>query len=295
MSRGRKLSLLVLAASLLASPNVRAAAPPGAAAVARKLFSRGGREVASESVESLTKRLARIETKHGSKALTTIDDLGVRALNVVEDAGPHGDTALKVLQRHGKEGLWLAGHPKALKLVARHGDEAAEAIIKHPGVAEDLIRKYDVGVARALNEVSPRNARRIGILAEDGTLKAMGRSDELFDVVRRRGDAAMDFIWKHRVVLAGGAALAAFLANPDPYIDGVVKLTDTVGEHATRPMNTMAEGIADGTNWTLLFLLGGGVLVAAIAMAIARRRRELELLSAAALPGRDERKDNRHG
>ena len=51
------------------------------------------------------------------------------------------------------------------------------------------------------------------------------------------------FIWKNKGVLAGGAVLAAFLANPAPYINGVKELVDVPMSH-----------IAAATDWTAVFL-----------------------------------------
>jgi hypothetical protein len=45
---------------------------------------------------------------------------------------------------------------------------------------------------------------------------AAKRHAELLEVVGRRGDAAADFLWRNKGVLAGGAALTVFLANPEP-------------------------------------------------------------------------------
>ena len=40
-----------------------------------------------------------------------------------------------------------------------------------------------------------------------GELAAIGRTPELLGVIAKYGDPAMDFIWRNKVVLAGGARL----------------------------------------------------------------------------------------
>jgi hypothetical protein len=46
----------------------------------------------------------------------------------------------------------------------------------------------------------------------------------------------MEFIYKHRKVLAGTAVLTAFLANPQPYIDGTLDLTKLALENVAKPI-----------------------------------------------------------
>jgi hypothetical protein len=52
------------------------------------------------------------------------------------------------------------------------------------------------------------------MLMADGELTKVGRAQELLGVVAKYGDPAMDFIWRNKGILAGGATLTAFLANP---------------------------------------------------------------------------------
>jgi hypothetical protein len=40
-----------------------------------------------------------------------------------------------------------------------------------------------------------------------------GRHGELLQVIATHGDRAADWVWRNKGVLAGGAALTAFLAN----------------------------------------------------------------------------------
>ena len=40
----------------------------------------------------------------------------------------------------------------------------------------------------------------------------------------------MEFLWKHKGVLAGGAALAAFVRDPEPFINGATTVTRVVAE-----------------------------------------------------------------
>ncbi len=86
-----------------------------------------------------------------------------------------------------------------------------------------------------LGTLSPRNARRLAMLAGEPLFTQSARAAELFEVVARHGDRALEFLWRHKAVLAGGAALATFLEHPEPYLDGLVRLTDTAAGAATAP------------------------------------------------------------
>ncbi|MFO0906869.1 MAG: hypothetical protein U0835_00615 [Isosphaeraceae bacterium] len=102
-------------------------------------------------------------------------------------------------------------------------------MMKHPGVAEPVIERLGQPAVRALEAVGPRNARRLGMMADEA-------SPEMLGVIARYGDPAMEFVWRHKAVLAGGAALAAFLANPEPYIDGTNELAATMADATVRPV-----------------------------------------------------------
>ncbi|MFM8402757.1 MAG: hypothetical protein ACKOAH_33435, partial [Pirellula sp.] len=63
---------------------------------------------------------------------------------------------------------------------------------------------------------------------------------DLLGVVGRYGDRAMDFIWRNKLTLAGGTALAAFVANPEPFLDGtrelVEKSVDSLASNVGKPI-----------------------------------------------------------
>jgi hypothetical protein len=73
--------------------------------------------------------------------------------------------------------------------------------------------------SRAKVVLAPRNARRLVMLAEDGTLARTGRWSELLAVIERLGDL-MDFIWRHKGPLAVATILATFLAEPEVFLGG---------------------------------------------------------------------------
>jgi hypothetical protein len=85
----------------------------------------------------------------------------------------------------------------------------------------------------------------MAMMAEEGTLAR----PPLVAVIGRHGDRAMEFVWKNKGALATTSVLAAFLANPEPFLDGTVTITGHVAEHALRPIS---DGVARETHWTII-------------------------------------------
>lgn len=50
------------------------------------------------------------------------------------------------------------------------------------------------------------------------------------------GDHAADFIWRNKGVLASGAALTAFLANPEPFLNGKRDLAQVATDGVVKPV-----------------------------------------------------------
>jgi hypothetical protein len=102
-------------------------------------------------------------------------------------------------------------------------------------------------------KVTPRNGRRLAMMAADGQLKP-----ELVQVIARYGDSACAFIWRNKGALAVGAALTAFVTSPGPFLEGTQKLTTAVADATVKPL---AVGVANNTNWTLLAIIGTAILI----------------------------------
>ena len=139
--------------------------------------------------------------------------------------------------------------------MARYGDDAAVAIIKHGTVGEQLVGQFAEEGAEALVKVTPRNGRRLAMMAAEGELKP-----ELVQVISKYGNPACDFIWENKGALAVGATLTAFVTSPGPFLEGTQKLTAAVADATVKPL---VVGVANNTNWTLILL--GVLAVLAIA------------------------------
>ena len=185
------------------------------------IMRRFSKEAATERMEVLTKQVERLAAQHGPCVIEAARHTGPRALRIIEDAGEHGAVAARLLAHHGEKAVALAGSRRSLTLIARYGDAAAEAMLKHPGIAEPLIETLGQPGMSALNAIGARGGRRLAQMAEDGSLMRIGRTCEVLAIVERFGDRAMDFVWRHTGALTVASVLAAFLADPEPSVHGV--------------------------------------------------------------------------
>ncbi len=221
-------------------------------AIARELAElvtkRFGKEAAEEGTEILARKLETVIAKYGDDGIEAVQKLGPRAIRLMEDAGADGLISARLLSRFGDDAVWIVGNSGRRQLVNTLGDDAAKVMIKHGEIAEPLLTQAGAGAVKALNAVSAQNGRRLAMLSEQGDLAKIGNTSALLDVVAKFGDKSMEFIWKNKGTLAVGAGLTAFLANPQPFIEGTKDIASVVTTNAIAPM---AEQVGQKTNWTL--------------------------------------------
>lgn len=229
--------------------------------VAERLLEKGGREVAEESAESIARKLGTVAEKYGQSGVEAARKGGPTAFRYLVEGGEQGPKVVKLFEKYGDSAIHVVSRPKSMAIFLKHGDEAAAAMIRHPGIAEDLITPFGAAAARALSTVGPQNARRLAMLAEDGMLAKSGRSTEILDVITRYGDKGMEFIWKNKGALAVGTTLAAFLAKPDPFINGAVDITKAVTAPIVQKAGDAAVAVAHNTSGTILGIVFGAAAV----------------------------------
>jgi hypothetical protein len=227
-------------------------------------------EVGQESAETLSAKLTNLAARHGDEAVAAFRKVGPRAFRVAEEAGEHAGAAVKLMARHGDEALWVLRDPQRMTLLAKYGDEAAEAMIRHKGVAASLIEQFHAPAAKALNALDGQNARRLAMLADEGTLAKLGRTDALMAVIEKNGNRAADFVWRNKGSLTVAAALTAFLYDPQPFIDGTRNLATVAGQPVADAVKETARQSALHTNWTAVWITA---LVIAALLIILRARR----------------------
>ena len=240
-------------------------------AAARYVSKKFGNEVTEELGEQgsqvLTARLGALAARYGEReAVQAAQKVGPRVFRLVDEAGGDHATraaAVRLLGRAGPDAAWVVGRKQSMRLFMKHGDEAAEAMIKHKAIAEPLIDGFGQPAARALRSVSTPNARRLAMMA-DGDLAKIGRTRELMGVIGRYGDNGMNWVWRHKGALATAAVLTAFLNDPEPFINGTVDLAQVAGDSIIKPAVTgLAGGMGQRTNWTVVIpaVLGGATLL----------------------------------
>ncbi len=257
MKRTGSMVLWALLGVMIALPAVAGPVSTAIRDSAEYVMTKFGRGVAGQTVEEVTDTTARAITRHGDEVLPLVRATGHQGFEALEQAGEQAPEVIKLYARRGDDAVWVISEPKKLAIFLKHGDSAADALIKHPGLAEDLIGRFGDDAADALSGVSKQSAQRLGIVAEDGVLTASLRSPDLLSVVRRYGDGAMDFIWKNKGALTVTTVLGTFLADPQSYISGAKQL---IVEPVLAP-------IARNTNWTWII---AGVLVVVLLAFIAR-------------------------
>jgi hypothetical protein len=173
----------------------------------------GGKAI-GEGVETFSKKILTLSSRYGDDVVrTAVQKVGPKALTFADDAAAHA--------------------PKFLSL----GDDAARALVTHKGVAEPLLERFGAAGARTLAAVTPRSGRRLAML--NSTLLSGPQAEKVMGVIARYGDRAATFVWDHKGALAVGAGLTAFLADPEPFIDGSKQIAEVIAEKGVVPVATV--------------------------------------------------------
>src|SRR5579864_1252862 len=201
-----------------------------------------GKRAGPEVTESIASRAIR----NRERALGSVSGRSLMNGSTVEATLVRQGQRADILARGGKGAERVIAHPRGLAIWQTHGDQGVLALIRHGVIAEPVIESFGPPAVRALNVVSPQNGRRIAMMIQDGSLARMGRTGPLFEVVAKYGDRAMDFVWRHKAALAVTAVLAAFLADPEPFLNGTKDLAYHFASEAIRPIVTVPGEIAQG-------------------------------------------------
>jgi hypothetical protein len=245
--------LLILVAFGLSLCHCSGVLAQGKAAMARELVElvsrRFGKEVAEEGSEVLTRKVESLLVKYGDDVAEAVRKVGPRSVQLLDDAAAEGvEQSARLLAKHGDDAIWVVGNQSRRAIASRLGDDAAEAMIKHGEIAEPILELAGQSGAAALRTVSTKGGRQLKMMLDEGALAKIGKTPELMGVVSKYGDAAMDFVWKNKGSLLVGTALVAFLADPEPFINGTKDLATVAANAAVEPL---AKEIGARTNWTL--------------------------------------------
>ena len=216
------------------------------------------KETAEEGLDTLSRKIEALVIKNGDDAILAIRKVGPRIFRIVEEAGEHGVESVKLMARYGDDAVWIVAKRNRMAIFLKYGDKAAESMMKHGEIAEPLIESFGSPAAKALSGVSTRNGRRLAIMSAEKELAKIGRTPELLDVVANHGDRVMDFIWRNKGSLAVATACAAFLANPEPYLDGTSDIAKFATKHVIQPIvsipGQVASEAARKVHWNAILL-----------------------------------------
>lgn len=255
--------LAVLVGSLVGASTLAGPASSAVRETAEFVIGKFGRGAAGQTVQEVSDATGKAVARHGDDALPFLRRSGHRGFEALDEAGAKGPDVIRLFARRGDEAIWIISEPRKLAIFLKHGDSAADALLKHPGIADDLIVKYGDNAVGALDSVSRQGAQRLGIVADEGLLVATPRSAELLAVIRRYGDGAMDFIWKNKGALTVATVLGSFLADPQAYISGAKQLI----------VDPVIGPVVQRTNWTLILLaILGAIFLVAIVRRVANAR-----------------------
>lgn len=216
------------------------------------VFKKFGKGAAGETVEQIARSAARVAARHGDDALPILRKTGHAGFRALETAGRQVPDLIRLYAKKGDDALWLVTDAGKLKLFLRYGDDAAEALIRHPQIADRLVVQFGDNAAAALTRLSRANAQRLSIAAQNGLLTQTPKSVELLRVIRKYGDEAMSFIWKNKGALVTLAMLTTFIRDPEPYISGG---KDLVVEAAAKPAAEIGKKVVEETAAPMMGIL----------------------------------------
>ncbi len=240
---------------------VLASLSPAQSAAARKAAKEIVEAFGREAVEHAEPRVARLVESLGDDALLALRRAGPAGVAALEKFGAPG---ARILARWGDDGVRLLAleGDAAVAALLRYGDEAVELMVRHPGAGRQALESFGAPALRA--PLSTEGMVALNRLADP--IRSSGRSREILEVVERFGDRACAFLWRNKGVVFGAALLAAFLADPQPYLDGVKELV-------VEPAANIGKEAAQRADWTLVFTAVGLGLVGWAAWRLRRRPR----------------------
>lgn len=232
---------------------------PAQSAAARKIAKEIVEAFGRETVERAEPRIAQLVESLGDDAAKALRRVGPAGVHLVER---HGAAGARILAKWGDDGVRLLAleGDAAVAAFTKYGDDAVELLVRHPGAGRQLLENFGGQALKA--PLTTEGMVTLNRLAEP--IRSSGRAREILDVVERFGDRACQFLWRNKGVVFGAALLAAFLSDPQPYLDGVKELV-------VQPASEMGKEAVQRTDWTIVFVAVGLALVAWAAWRLRRR------------------------
>jgi len=234
-----------------------------AVSVGREALESFGKYLAKSGAKAAPSTLRATETliaSHGDDALKAANAVGWKAVGeAAEAAGKQAPDVVKFMARRGKDSIHIISKPEKLAIFLKYGDEGAEALLRHKGIAETLIQAGGKPAVDALVKIGPRGGRQLAMLADDATTASLAKDPRLLEVVAKFGDRAMQFIWDNKGALAVAGTLTAFVANPEPFINGAVEMIGGIGGKTIEEGGKVLTTATGVFPWNTALLIGVGL------------------------------------
>ena len=199
-----------------------------------------GQAAIKDGVEVFAKRIATVAARHGEEAVfAAVRRSGPEALYAIERAGAGRRVGLAHLPPRRGGGSSMSHGDRRRCSCLRNMVECRGGVVQAQGHRRAIDREArptgggSTGAGWAAKWPSPGNHGSDRRPGED-------RKDRrLLSVIGKYGEKAADFVWNHKGALAVSGTLVAFLSDPEPFINGTVKLAEPIAEIPGKLVNNV--------------------------------------------------------
>ena len=216
----RSIGIAVIAcllSGIIISPSY---AIPGLGSAARKGFQEAIEYTAKKFGINLADEGGKLFAREASEFIGRYGEDGIRALkgpgpDIIQLSSRYGGEPVKLCAAHSADAVgYLAKNmDQALPVWRQFGKEGTELMLKHPGLANSLLKKFGQKGLQIGKTLSTSDLNRFLVLAS----KAAGRKGKtaLLDKTLKEGDKVIEFLWRHKWKIGAGATLYTLLKDYD--------------------------------------------------------------------------------
>lgn len=216
----RRIGIAIFASLLIGICAAPSFAIPGIGSATRK--------VVQEAIEYTTKKFGIILSDESGKLFAReaadfigrYGDDGIRALkgagpDIIQLSRRYGREPVKLCAAHSADaaGYLAKNMDQALPVWRQFGKEGTELMVKHPGLANPLLKEFGQKGLQIGKKLSTSDLNRFLVLAS----KAAGKKGEtaLLDKILKEGDKVIEFLWRHKWKIGAGATLYTLFKDYD--------------------------------------------------------------------------------
>lgn len=207
-----------------------------------------------------------IARRYGDDGLVAVSRHGRPAMRVLLNSSDEAAApVLRMIQRHGDDAVRMGQSPQGLRILATENDTMFRVMHQTRGQAYPLLDRYGPRGADVLSRLSASESRQL-IQLQRGRHFSDSQFRQILDVVGEYGDRALRFIWEHKGTLALASVFVAFVADPQPFIDGTKDLTGLVMQTAAEQAGETVRSVFAMIRWNvwigvLLAVVGAKILI----------------------------------